>query len=143
MVKLIHMKFVKVLKKHPHIALNYLLSAPFIFGLIVPMVILDICGEVYHRICFPLYGIPYLKRTQYIKIDRQRLAYLNWIEKIFCAYCGYANGLMQYGSALAAETERYFCSIKHKKAKGFKEPAHHQDFLPYNNKKAFKEFLDK
>ena len=137
------MQFKRDLEKHFFIRVNYLLSFPFIAGLIIPLVFVDICGEIYHRICFPLYGIPYIKRKNYIKIDRQRLAYLNWYEKIMCAYCGYANGLLPYVAAMAAATEKYLCSIKHKKAKGFNEPAHHNDFLPYNNKKAFKEFLDK
>ena len=41
------------------------------------------------------------------------LAYLDPIAKINCAYCGYANGLLHYFSAIAAQTENFWCSIKY------------------------------
>lgn len=130
-------------KKHPERIFLQLLSAPFIYGMIIPTLFLDICLEIYHRICFPLYGLPYIKRRAYIKIDRQKLSYLNPIEKVHCMYCGYANGVYQYTAAVAAATEHYWCGIMHKKEKGFKQPAHHRKFLPYDDAEAFKEYLKK
>jgi len=116
------------------------ISVPFIWGMLIPIVIADICIEMYHRVCFPLYGLPYVKRSQYIRVDRQRLSYLNPLEKIACAYCGYANGFLHYASTIAGITEKYFCGIMHekKKAKGlpFYDPAHHKDFLSYGDKEA-------
>jgi hypothetical protein len=102
--------------------------------MIVPLVLLDISMEIYHRICFPLYGIDYVNRKEYIKIDRHRLSYLTGLEKINCAYCGYANGLMHYASIIAGETERYWCSIKHEEDSNFLPPQHHNDFLEHGNK---------
>lgn len=120
---------------------SHLLSAPVIYSMIIPLVILDFCFEVYHRICFALYGIAYIERSRYIKIDRYRLSYLKPIEKINCMYCGYANGLLHYVSVICAETERYWCGIKHSKDKNFIPPEHHKDFLPYGDERAYKKFL--
>jgi len=52
-------------------------------------------------------------------------------------YCGYANGVMQYWVAIAAETERYWCDIQHEKGDGFVSPQHHKDFSTYRDKKSF------
>jgi hypothetical protein len=88
-------------------------------------------------------GIPYIRRRDHIRIDRQKLCYLKWYEKINCMYCGYVNGWLHYASAIAKETEAYWCGITHNKYDGFKPPEHHKDFLPYADKKAFDEFVNK
>lgn len=126
-------------RKYPERCLRNLLSTPFIYAMIVPLVILDVCVEIYHRICFPLYGIKYIKRGEYIRIDRQRLPYLAWWDKINCAYCGYANGLAHYLTVIAAETEKYWCGIKQQGGGNFHPPAHQTEFLPYGDKQAFEE----
>ena len=90
-----------------------LLTAPFIYGVIVPIALLDLAVAVYQAVCFPIYGIAKVKRRDYIVFDRHRLAYLNAIEKMNCAYCSYANGLFAYVSEVASRTEQYWCPIKH------------------------------
>ena len=42
--------------------LTYVVAGPLISLMIVPIVIADIFLEIYHRICFPIYGIPYGKK---------------------------------------------------------------------------------
>lgn len=125
-------------KKSPERFFRHLLSAPFVYILILPLIFLDIFLEIYKHICFRLYGIKLIRRKDYIRIDRHKLDYLNFIEKINCAYCGYANGLLNYSAAIAAATEKYWCGIKHKKYNGFKEPRHHKNFLEHNDKKSFR-----
>lgn len=124
-------------RKYPRRWFSHLLTGPFIYSVIVPVVFLDIILELYHRISFPVYGIPYVKRSQYIRIDRHRLSYLNWYEKINCMYCGYVNGFFFFASRVAGETENYWCGIKHKKIEEMKEQAHHQEFLEYGDREAF------
>jgi len=118
-------------RNHPERRLCHLLSAPFIYIMIIPLLILDIFLWIYHNICFRLYNIPLVCRAQYIKIDRHKLSKLNLLEKLNCAYCGYANGLLNYAVKVAAETEKYWCSIKHERTKNFIEPSHHKDFINY------------
>jgi len=92
---------------------KHLLSAPFIYGLIVPLLIFDVGVSVYQSICFRLYGIKTVKRADYFIFDHQHLAYLNIFEKSHCLYCSYATGLINYGREIAARTEEYWCPIKH------------------------------
>lgn len=127
-------------KKHPVLYFPHLVAAPFIYSMGIPLVIFDIWLEVYHRICFPCYGMKYIKRKEYIRIDRQKLKYLNIMEKFNCMYCGYANGLLNYARVISGETERYWCGIKHKSGGGFNEPEHHKDFLEYGDEESFRNF---
>jgi hypothetical protein len=62
--------------------------------------------SVYQFVCFPLFGIPTVRRSNYLVIDRIYLSYLNVIVKLNCAYCAYANGLIGYAIL-------YWCPIKH------------------------------
>jgi|SRR3989344_1651044 len=117
--------------------LRIYLSGPFIYMMIIPLVIMDLFITLYHTICFSLYGIKKIKRADYIKIDRHLLSYLGFVDKIHCVYCGYANGLINYTQKITGETEKYWCPLKHKKTKKFQEPSHHKDFLKYGDKKAF------
>lgn len=89
------------------------ISAPFIYGMIIPFVLLDLFLFVYQAICFPLYRIPKVDRSRYIVIDRHHLGYLNVIEKLNCIYCGYADGLLAYARQIVSRTEMYWCPIKH------------------------------
>lgn len=89
------------------------LTAPVIYSMIVPIVLLDISVMVYQAICFPAYGIPKVSRRDYLVFDRHHLAYLNGLEKINCAYCSYANGAVAFMREVAARTEIYWCPIKH------------------------------
>jgi len=124
-------------KKHPERVYRHLLSMPVIYFMIIPLVLFDICLELYHQICFRFYKIPIIKRSSYIKIDRHKLKYLSTWEKINCAYCGYANGLMHYASVIAGETEKYWCGIKHQKDPNFIPPEHHKDFLEYGDEESY------
>ena len=93
--------------------LRNILSAPIIYAMIVPFVLLDIAISIYQLACFPLYRIPVVKRSTYFVFDRHRLAYLNIIEKTHCLYCGYINGLVSYSKEIVGRTEQYWCPLKH------------------------------
>ena len=87
--------------KHPN-RLMILILLPLLWTLIIPLLLLDIWIEIYHRIMFPLYKLPYVKRSDYIQImDRFRLPYLTIVQKINCMYCGYANGVVSYRVQIA------------------------------------------
>lgn len=91
----------------------YVLSAPVIYGMVLPLMLLDICITFYQHLCFRIYGIPRVRRSDYFVIDRHHLDYLNAIEKLNCVYCGYGNGLMAYAREITARTEQFWCPIKH------------------------------
>ncbi len=91
---------------------NYL-TAPIIYGMIVPLVFADLCVSFYQATCFPVYKITKVRRRDYIVFDHRHLAYLNFFEKFHCLYCSYASGLLAYAREIVARTEQYFCPIKH------------------------------
>jgi len=88
-------------------------TSPVIWMCAVPIVLCDVVGSAYQAICFPIYGIPKVRRRDYIAFDRHRLTYLNLAEKFNCEYCAYANGILAYFTEIAARTEQHWCPIKH------------------------------
>lgn len=130
-------------KQHKDRLIYHILVMPFIYSLIIPVFILDIWVEIYHRICFVAYDIPYVKRSKYIKIDRHKLSYLAYYEKLNCMYCGYANGVLHYTSVIAGETEKYWCGIKHQNDGEFVAPMHHDEFIDYGDEEAYRRVANK
>jgi hypothetical protein len=118
-----------------------LLTGPIIYSMIIPLLILDLSVSFYQASCFPIYKITKLRRADYIIFDRQKLDYLDFIEKFHCTYCAYGSGLIAYVSAIIGKTEQYFCPIKH---------AHHilgthgryHRFLDYGEIAAYEEKLE-
>ena len=125
--------------KHQGRYWRHFFSTPFIYGVFFPVVLLDIFLELYHRVCFPLYGLPIVPRNEYIRIDRHKLSYLGWKEKLQCIYCGYMNGFFAYAVKVAGETERYWGGIQHEKIPGFHPPQHHEDFPVFGDEDAYRE----
>lgn len=91
----------------------FILSAPLIYGMILPFGILDLSITLYQHVCFRIYGIPLVRRSDYFVFDRHRLPYLNVIEKLNCVYCGYGNQVLEYAREIAGRTEQFWCPIKH------------------------------
>ena len=73
------------------------LTAPVIYSLILPLVLLDLWVTIYQLICFPIYGIARVHRRSYWFQDRHALGYLNGIEKTNCIFRGYSCGVRQGG----------------------------------------------
>ncbi len=88
-------------------------TAPVIYSMIVPLLIIDISFTLYQHICFRAYGVPRVSRRDYLVNDRHLLVYLNTIEKINCTYCGYGNGVLAYTREIVSRTEQYWCPIRH------------------------------
>jgi hypothetical protein len=113
-----------------------LLSAPVIYAGIVPFCLLDLFLACYQAICFPLYGIPRVKRADYIIFDRGHLQYLNLLERLNCMYCSYANGLCAYVTEVAARTEQHWCPIRH--ARRLRAPhSRYSHFLDYGDAQGY------
>ncbi len=115
-----------------------LLSAPVIWAVLLPALILDLFVTLYQAVCFPIYRIEKVRRGDYIAYDRHRLGYLNLIEKLNCLYCGYFNGLMGYVTEIAARTEQYWCPIRH--AKRLKSlHSRYGSFVEYGDSHSYRE----
>jgi hypothetical protein len=105
------------------------ITAPFIYAVLVPVILLDLVVTVYQAVCFPLYGIPKVKRKEYIRFGRGRLSILNVLDIWNCTYCSYVNGVIAYAQKITGETERMWCPIKHAIRQKFAQLPHRKDFV--------------
>jgi hypothetical protein len=122
-----------VLDAHPLVVL----TAPVIYSLIVPLLLLDLFVTAYQAVCFPAYGIAKVRRADYLVFDRYHLGYLNALEKLNCAYCSYANGQIAYVREIAGRTEQYWCPIKHARRVIAAHP-YYLEFHDYGDGAAFR-----
>ncbi len=113
-----------------------LITGPIIYGMAIPMVLLDLMVTLYQWTCFPIYGVTKVRRSDYFVYDRYHLGFLNFIEKFHCTYCEYGNGLMSYMTEILARTEEYFCPIKHAH-KILGTHARYRNFLSYGDAKDY------
>lgn len=123
-----------------HQKIRHLLSVPFIYVMIFPAIVFHVFLETYHRICFFLYKIPFVKYSDFFVFDRGKLSYLNILEKLNCWYCSYLNGLMSYAVEIAGRTEKYWCPIKHAKRRS-QTHVYYDDFFEYLDGKGYREEL--
>jgi hypothetical protein len=108
--------------------------------MVVPLALLDLFLTLYQAACFPVYGIAKVRRADYLIFDRSQLAYLNAIEKLNCAYCSYANGLIGYLREIAGRTEQYWCPIKHAR-RVVAAHRHYAQFVDYGDAEAYQRAL--
>lgn len=112
------------------------LTAPIIYSLLIPAIIMDLFVTFYQYTCFPVYGIALVRRRDHIIYDRRFLKYLNLIEKLNCQYCAYFNGLTSYVQEIAGRTEQYWCPIKHARKIESRHSRYHR-FLDYGDAQAY------
>jgi hypothetical protein len=114
----------------------FYLTAPVIYSLIIPFVLLDLFVTVYQAICFRAWNIAPVNRADYIALDRHHLAYLNIIQKLNCTYCAYANGVIAFVRDVAGRTEQFWCPVKHAiRVRGVHE--RYRDFLDFGDADGF------
>ena len=138
-------KYHKTLATRLHIylanaSMPSILTAPIIWSCLIPAVMMDLFVSVYHSICFRVYEIPLVRRSDYIVIDRHSLQYLNPIEKLNCLYCSYFNGLIAYVQEIAARSEQYWCPIKHARKSLMIHGRYHK-FIEYGDGQYYQERL--
>ena len=116
------------------------LTAPVIYSLIIPLALADAWVSAYQAICFRAYGLPRVKRSDYLAFDRRKLNYLNVIEKLNCDFCAYANGVVAYVREVSSRTEQYWCPIKH--AVKVSDPhKRYYDFLEFGDAEGYRSRL--
>ena len=70
----------------------------------------------------------------YFNFDRHRLSHLRFADKVWCEYCEWANGSLQWALAITNEIERRYCPIQNQchphceKAKSWRD-----EFLGYHH----------
>lgn len=121
--------------------LRVALTAPVIYSMVFPIILLDIWVTIYQHICFRAYKIPRVNRSLYVVFDRHHLVYLNGIEVLNCLYCSYGNGVFAYAREIASRTEQYWCPIKH--ARRLHDPHNrYMKFLEYGDAEGYRVGLE-
>ena len=118
------------------------ISSPVIWMCIIPILLADLIGSFYQAICFPIYGVPKVRRSDYLAFDRHRLTYLNWAERLNCDYCAYVNGILGYFTEIAARTEQHWCPIRHAECAACLH-SRFGKFVEYGNAKEYREDVEK
>jgi hypothetical protein len=118
-----------------------LVTAPAIWVCAIPIVLTDMTSTIYQAICFPIYGIPKVKRRDYVAFDRHHLSYLNFFEKVNCEYCAYVNGILAYFTEIAARTEQHWCPIKHADCAKCSH-SRYKKFLEFGDAKGYREHVE-
>jgi len=118
-----------------------LLTTPVIWMCLIPIVLLDVICSIYQVVCFPIYGIPKVHRSEYLAFDRHHLTYLNFIEKLNCEYCAYGNGILAYVTEITARTEQHWCPIKHA---GCAKCAHsrYKEFFDFGDAEKYRQHVE-
>lgn len=120
--------------------IRLLLTAPFIYGMIIPLAFIDLATSCYQFICFPAYGISRVSRKKYVQLVR-RGRKLPWHDNLNCLYCSYANGVCAYLRAVLIETEKYWCPIKYQARKGYQPPHPQETYAEDGNVEKLKTVL--
>lgn len=121
---------------------SVVLTAPIIYAGWPMFALLDLFISVYQAVCFPIYRIPKVPRSEFMVFDRTDLPYLNIIEKFNCFYCSYGNGVLAYAREVAARTEQYWCPIKHARRVRDAHPRYPQ-FFEHGDAEAFRQGLER
>ena len=118
------------------------LTAPVIYSGLVVFAAMDLFVTLYQALCFPVYGIPRVRRRDYMVFDRGDLPYLNAIERFNCFYCSYGKGVAAYLREVAARTEQYWCPIKHaRRVLGAHD--RYPDFFEFGDAESFRQGLER
>ncbi|NRB38218.1 MAG: hypothetical protein HRU20_07075 [Pseudomonadales bacterium] len=67
---------------------------------------------VFNLVYFWLRNQPSINPGPYFKFDRHRIAHISTMDKLWCEYCEWANGTLQWTLAITNEIERRYCPIK-------------------------------
>jgi hypothetical protein len=118
-----------------------LATSPVIWLCAIPIALADLVGTFYQAVCFPIYGIPKVRRSDYLAFDRHYLSYLNFFEKVNCEYCAYVNGILGYFTEIAARTEQHWCPIKHAGCVKC-EHSRYKKFIEYGDAERYRKQLE-
>ena len=118
-----------------------IIVSPVVYALFIPFLIIDASIFVYQTICFPVYGIRKVKRSNFIAYDRN-LNYLTGLERFNCQYCGYINGLVAYIQEIAGRSEQYWCPIKHARKVRGRHPVY-EKFADHGDRDAYQQLIEK
>lgn len=134
-------KIVSSLKYISSFPVIVIITIPFIWAMILPIMLADLFVTIFQAVCFPIYKIPKVRRKDYVIMDRHTLFYLDKVERINCWYCEYFNGVVAYVREIAARTEQFWCPIKHSRPLNEKH-SRYDNFFDFGDYTRYREELE-
>jgi hypothetical protein len=134
-------KIVSSLKYISSFPVIVIITIPFIWAMILPIMLADLFVTIFQAVCFPIYKIPKVRRKDYVIMDRHTLFYLDKVERINCWYCEYFNGVVAYVREIAGRTEQFWCPIKHSKPLNEKH-SRYDNFFDFGDYTRYREELE-
>ena len=95
-------------------ALTPLAGYPLILLFAVFLLPLYLYMLFFNRVYFWIRNQDRIDRKPFFNYDRHKIAHLSLADKIWCEYCEWANGTLQWTLEITNEIERRYCPIKNK-----------------------------
>lgn len=115
--------------------LTPLLGYPIIVSFSLFLLPLYIYMQLFSRLYFWIRNQKQMDTRSFFNYDRHKISHLTLIDKIWCEYCEWANGTLQWTMAFTNEIERRYCPIQNKpNPHGKKAKTWRDKFLPYEHK---------
>jgi len=84
----------------------------FVLGFALFLLPLYLYMLFFNRAYFWLRNQPRISAAPYFTLDRHKIAHLARTDKLWCEYCEWANGTLQWTLRITNEIERRYCPIK-------------------------------
>lgn len=118
--------------------LTPLIGYPLILGFSLFLIPLYIYMMFFSKLYFWIRNQKQMDTKSFYNYDRHKIPHLSLVDKIWCEYCEWANGTLQWTLAFTNEIERRYCPIKNKecahcdKAKAWRKTFLQHDHTPEN-----------
>ena len=89
----------------------------------------------FNRVYFWIRRQTPIARAPYFNFNRHKIAHLGLIDKLWCEYCEWVNGTLQWTIDITNEIERRYCPIKNKPCPHCEKPkAWRKNFLQHDHR---------
>jgi hypothetical protein len=113
---------------------SFILGYPLVVSFSVFLLPLYIYMLIFSRLYFWLRNQKQINIKDYYNYDRHQIAHLTLIDRIWCEYCEWANGTLQWTIAFTNEVERRYCPIQNKSnSYSTKVKSWREKFLKYDH----------
>lgn len=105
-----------------------------IYAFIFVLTPLFLFMHIFNKLYFWLHFEKSIPPKEFFHFDRHQVKHLNFIDKLACEYCEWANGTLQWTIEVANKAEEWFCPIKNScdpdcpKVKGWRK-----NFVPFDH----------
>jgi hypothetical protein len=113
--------------------LTPIIGYPLIVGFSLFLVPLYLYMIIFSRLYFWIRNQKQMDHRKFYHYDRHNVSHLTLVDKIWCEYCEWANGTLEWTLAFTNEIERRYCPIQNKHPNCPKLKTWRQKFLKHDH----------